>query len=88
MAESKKRNELDPLTKVRVQEDLTPRRLSLLRVVKSCETVKYSYTRNAVNHAITEGGGSKYSRQVTYTSLTYLPPPLTTSAFLKELKIW
>ena len=53
LAETKKRNELEPLAQVRIQEDLTPRRLSLLRVVNSSEMVKYFFTRNGVIHAVT-----------------------------------
>ena len=41
-----------PLKATKIQEDLTSRRMSLLRLVSNSENVKYSYTRNAVIHAI------------------------------------
>ena len=48
LAETKKANELDPLSKVRIQEDFMPRRHSMLRAVKGSDMVRNAYTQNGV----------------------------------------
>ena len=52
LADRKFKTEFLPLKATKIQEDLTPRRMSLLRLVSNSENVKYSYTRKAVIHAI------------------------------------
>ena len=53
------KNKFDLLSQLHIDEDLTPRRAKLVKVVKSVPGVKKVYTRNAVIHAIREQGKVK-----------------------------